>query len=376
MARKINIRNRILKLNWPLIFLITALAIFGFAVLYSAAEGSFEPWALKQIIRFSFLLPLMLLLAIIDIKFWYRVAYPLYFLALVAVILTDIMGVTAMGATRWLKVGFINIQPSEIMKICMVFALAKYFHSNSLSNVRNTFYLIPPLVMLIIPVLLILKQPDMGTALILLIVGFTMFFAAGVQIWKFILVGVGGLSVLPIIWKHMHDYQRDRITSFLDPEHDPLGNGYNILQSKIAIGSGGFSGKGFLKGTQSQLSFLPEKQTDFIFTMFTEEFGFIGGVTVIIIYAIIIAYGIFIAVNSRNHFGRMMAIGIISVFFFHVFVNIAMVMGLMPIVGVPLPLLSYGGTIMTTVLVGFALLLNVHLYKDEKIEKTNGIFMR
>lgn len=376
MARKINIANRIFKLNWPLIFLISFLAIFGFVVLYSAAEGNLEPWSLKQITRFIFLLPLMMLLAIVDIKIWYKLAYPLYIMALITVILTEIMGVTAMGATRWLKIGFINIQPSEIMKICMVFALAKYFHSNSLVNVRNTTYLIVPILMLIVPVLLILKQPDMGTAIILLMVGTTMFFAAGVQIWKFILVGVGGLSVLPIIWKHMHDYQRDRITSFLDPEHDPLGNGYNILQSKIAIGSGGFAGKGFLKGTQSQLSFLPEKQTDFIFTMFTEEFGFVGGVTVIIIYAIIIAYGIIIALGSRNHFGRMMAIGIIGIFFFHVFVNIAMVMGLMPIVGVPLPLLSYGGTMMTTVMVGFALILNVHLYKDEKIEKTNGIFLR
>ncbi len=376
MARKINIVSRILKLNWGLIFLVSILAIFGFVVLYSAAEGNLEPWAFKQIVRFIFLFPLMLLMAIIDIKFWYKLAYPLYVLAFIAVILTEFMGVTAMGATRWLKIGFINIQPSEVMKTCMVFALAKYFHTNSLVNVRNTAYLLPPILMLIMPVLLILKQPDMGTALILLMVGGAMFFAAGVQIWKFLLVAAGGLSVLPVIWKHMHDYQKDRITSFLDPEHDPLGNGYNILQSKIAIGSGGFAGKGFLKGTQSQLSFLPEKQTDFIFTMFTEEFGFIGGVTVILIYAMIISYGIFIALSSRNHFGRMLAIGMISIFFFHVFVNIAMVMGLMPIVGVPLPLLSYGGTIMTSVIVGFALLLNVHLYKDVKIEKTNGIFLR
>jgi len=376
MARKLNITNRLLKLEWPLILLISGLAIFGFVVLYSAAEGSIEPWSIRQIIRFAFLLPLMLLFAIVDIKVWFRLSYFFYGVALILVILTEIMGVTAMGATRWLKIGFINIQPSEIMKLCMVFALARYFHTASLANVRTTTYLIPPLLMLAIPVLLILKQPDMGTAMILLMVGATMFFATGVQIWKFLLVGAGGVAALPIAWKHMHDYQKERITSFLDPEHDPLGNGYNILQSKIAIGSGGFAGKGFLKGTQSQLSFLPEKQTDFIFTMFTEEFGFVGGIIIIAIYAMIITYGIFIAVSSRNHFGRMMAIGIISVFFFHVFVNIAMVMGLMPIVGVPLPLLSYGGTIMTTVFLGFALLLNVNLYKDEKIEKTNGIFLR
>ncbi len=376
MAKKLFIAHKILRLNWSLIILISSLAIFGFVVLYSAAEGSFEPWSLKQITRFSLLLPVMLLIGIVNIKFWCRIAYPLYAVALVALILTEIMGVTAMGATRWLDVGFINIQPSEIMKLGMVFALAKYFHTNSLANTSNTIYLITPILMVVVPVLLILKQPDMGTALILLFVSATMFFAAGVQIWKFLLVGAAGLSVMPMLWNHMHDYQKNRVISFLDPEKDPLGNGYNLLQSKIAIGSGGFSGKGFLNGTQSQLSFLPEKQTDFIFTMFTEEFGFIGGVAVIAIYAIIIAYGVFIATSSRNHFGRMMAIGIISVFFFHVFINIAMVMGLMPIVGVPLPLLSYGGTIMTTVLIGFGLILNVHLYKDEKIEKTNGIFLR
>jgi rod shape determining protein RodA len=376
MAKKFFIANKILRLNWTLIILIASLSCFGFVVLYSAAEGSLEPWALKQITRFVFLLPLMLVVAVIDIKFWYKLAYPFYLVALVTVILTDIMGITAMGATRWLKIGPVSIQSSELMKLSMVFALAKYFHTNSLANVRGTMYLIPPLLMIVVPVLLILKQPDLGTAMILLLVGGTMFFAAGVQIWKFILVAIAGCSVMPYLWHHLHDYQRDRITTFLDPEKDPLGNGYNILQSKIAIGSGGFAGKGFLKGTQSQLSFLPEKQTDFIFTMFTEEFGFIGGVIVISVYTMIIACGLHIATVSRNHYGRMLAIGVVSIFFFHVFINIAMVMGLMPIVGVPLPLLSYGGTIMTMVLFGFAMVLNAHLYKDEKIEKTNGIFLR
>lgn len=376
MSRKFFSTSKIFRISWPLVILVAILASIGFVVLYSAAEGNLSPWALKQMVRFSALFPLMLFIAIIDIKFWYKVAYPLYGLALIALILTEFMGVTAMGATRWLKIGFISIQPSEIMKLCMIFALAKYFHGINMTNIRSTLYLIVPIIMIIFPTLLILKQPDMGTAMILLFVTATMFFATGVQIWKFLLVGAGAASVMPILWGHMHDYQRERVTSFLDPEHDPLGNGYNILQSKIAIGSGGFGGKGFLKGTQSQLSFLPEKQTDFIFTMFTEEFGFIGGVTVIAIYTALLAYGIFIAMSSRNHFGRMMAIGIISLFFFHVFINIAMVMGLMPIVGVPLPLLSYGGTIMTTALIGFGLLLNVHLHKDEKIDKTNGIFMR
>lgn len=376
MARRLFISDKIARLHWPLLFLIFLLAILGFTVLYSAAEGSFSPWAFKQMMRFAILLPVMVFCAVVDIKFWYNFAYILYGLAVIALILTELMGVTVMGATRWLRIGFINIQSSEVMKLCIIFALARYFHANNIQNIRNTLYLIPPLLMILVPTLLILKQPDMGTAMILLFVATVMFFAAGVQIWKFVVVGAAGLGILPLLWNHMHDYQKERITSFLDPESDPLGNGYNILQSKIAIGSGGFTGKGFLKGTQSQLSFLPEKQTDFIFTMFTEEFGFIGGATVIMIYAIIVAFGILIAVNSRNHFGRMMAIGIISLFFFHVFINIAMVMGLMPIVGVPLPLLSYGGTILTTALVGFGVLLNIHIHREEKIEKTNGAFLR
>lgn len=376
MSRKLNLVNRIFKLNWSLLFLTSLVAMIGFVVLYSAAEGSLSPWALKQISRYILLLPLVVLLAVIDIKFWYKIAYPLYFFAFVAVVLTEFMGVTAMGATRWLDVGFINIQPSEIMKTALVFALARYFHGTNLSNIRNSLYLIPPILMIILPTILILKQPDMGTALILVAVGATVLFATGVQIWKFILAGLGVIAAIPIIWQHMHDYQRERVTSFLNPENDPLGNGYNILQSKIAIGSGGFSGKGFLKGTQSQLSFLPEKQTDFIFTMYTEEFGFIGGVVVIALYAMIILNGTLVALNSRSHFGRMIAIGITSIFFFHVFINIAMVMGLTPIVGVPLPLLSYGGTIMTSALMGIAMILNIHLYKDERIEKSNGIFLR
>jgi rod shape determining protein RodA len=214
-----------------------------------------------------------------------------------------------------------------------------------------------------------MKQPDLGTAMILLMVGGAVFFAAGVKIWKFVVVGVLGIVTLPLAWSRMHDYQKNRVITFLDPESDPMGTGYNLIQSKIAIGSGGFMGKGFMKGTQSQLSFLPEKQTDFIFTMFTEEFGFIGGVTIIALYCILIGYGILIATNAKSTFARLMAIGVTSIMFFHVFINIAMVMGLIPIVGVPLPLLSSGGTIMMTVMIGFGLLLNSSLYGDVNFDK-------
>ncbi len=362
--------GKIICLNWSLIFLITILASVGFAMLYSAAEGNFSPWASKQMLRFIILFPIMILIAVIDIKFWLKTSYLIYFLALSALVITEFFGTTSMGATRWIRIGGFNIQPSEIMKICIVFALARYFHATSSVNIHKILYLIPPLIMIIVPVALVLKQPDLGTALIILMVAGAVFFAAGVKIWKFMVVIIGGICSVPFLWVYLHDYQKQRVLAFLNPETDPLGNGYNILQSKIAIGSGGFSGKGFLKGTQSQLSFLPEKQTDFIFTMLAEEFGFIGGLTVIILYAIVIAYGIFISLAARSHFGRLMAIGVTNILFFHIFINIAMVMGLIPIVGAPLPLLSYGGTIMMTMLVSFGLLLNVHLYSNEPLGRT------
>ena len=236
-------------------------------------------------------------------------------------------------------------------------------------NIGRITYLIPPLIMVALPAVLILKQPDLGTTFILIAVAGVVFFVAGVRILKFIAVWGGGIALAPFIWMHMHDYQKKLVTSFLNPEGDPMVAGYNILQSKIAIGSGGVSGKGFLQGTQSQLSFLPEKQTDFIFTMLTEEFGFIGGITVIFLYTLIITYGIFIAAMSKNIYGRLMAIGITGILFFHVFINIAMVMGLIPVVGAPLPLLLYGGTIMMTILVSFGLLLNASLHSEETFNR-------
>jgi len=360
-----SVLQKIIGLSWPLIILIIIMASIGFAILYSAAEGSFYPWASKQMIRFAAFFPVMILIAIIDIRIWFKAAYIIYFIVLMALVFTELFGTTSMGATRWISVGPFNVQPSELMKVCLVFALAHYFHNISPVNVGRVTYLIPPLIMVALPAGLILKQPDLGTTLIMIAVAGAVFFAAGVKVWKFVLVIVAGIVSTPFLWMHLHDYQKKRVFGFLDPEGDPMGTGYNILQSKIAIGSGGFSGKGFLQGTQSQLSFLPEKQTDFIFTMLTEEFGFIGGITVIALYAIILAYGIFIAAISKNHFGRLMAVGITSILFFHVFINIAMVMGMIPVVGAPLPLLSYGGTIMMTILLAFGLLLNVSLHSEE-----------
>ena len=247
----------------------------------------------------------------------------------------------------------------------MVFALAKYFYNIEVEDVEKMEYLVIPIIIITVPALFIFTQPDLGTALILLMVGAAVLFIAGVKIWKFVAVGVAGLIAIPFLWIFvLYDYQKNRVLNFINPENDPSGTGYNIIQSKIAIGSGGFLGKGYLKGTQGQLDFLPERQTDFIFTMLAEEIGFIGGSLTIGLYALIIYVGTSIAMNIQHQFGRLLAMGIITIFFLHMFINIGMVMGLMPVVGAPLPLISYGGTITATMLIGFGLLLNVDLYRN------------
>lgn len=339
---------------------------------YSAAEGSFSPWASRQMFRFSIFFPVMLGIAVIDIRLWLKWAYVIYGIVLVLLIAVTLVGITSMGATRWINVGMLTLQPSELMKICLVFALARYFHGLHAESVSRITSLIIPFLIIAVPVGFIMEQPDLGTGMIVLLLGAILLFVAGVSWWKFGVVGAAGLAALPVAWHYLHEYQRQRVLMFLNPEADPLGNGYNVIQSMIAVGSGGIFGKGFLKGTQSQLSFLPEKQTDFIFTMLSEEFGFTGGVLVITLYALIIATGIYIALKSRNHFGRLMAIGITSIIFLHVSINIGMAIAILPVVGAPLPLLSYGGTIMMTVMVGSGLLLNVQLYGDEKLDRSLG----
>lgn len=372
MSEKISILQKLVRLNWLLILIFSAVICSGWIMLYSAADGNLYPWAYKQIIRFSVLFPVMIIIALIPIRTISKIAYPAYFIVLITLISTEFFGTTAMGATRWIKIGPLNLQPSELMKICVVLALAKYFHQITHSKVKKIIYLIPPILIVFTPALFVLKQPDLGTSLIIIITGGMLFFASGVRLWKFVVVICMILAATPLIWSNMHSYQKKRVTTFLNPENDPMGGGYNLLQSKIAIGSGGFSGKGFLQGTQSQLSFLPEKQTDFIFTMLAEEFGFLGSVTLILFYFVIIAIGIFIAITAQSFFGKLLAMGLTNIFFLHVFINIGMVMGLMPIVGAPLPLLSYGGTIMMTMMVSFGLILNVQLHSDEMLENRKG----
>jgi len=361
--------KRILEINKNLIIFLCLVFATGIFMLYSASGGNLSPWADRQMLYFMFFLPIMMLIALININVWCKISYPAYFLSLALLIYVEFMGHTAMGATRWIRFAGFSIQPSETMKLGLVMGLSRYFAGKNIDQIKQNKYLLIPILMIIIPTLLVLKQPDLGTAFILVAIGVGILFVIGVQWWKFAICGILFLSALPFVWKYaLHDYQRKRVEVFINPESDPLGSGYNITQSKIAIGSGGFLGKGYLKGTQSQLAFLPEKQTDFIFTMSTEEIGFVGGVYIISLYLIITVFIFWIALKSKHTFGRIMASGVGFVLFFHVFINMGMVMGILPVVGVPLPLMSYGGTITATSLISFGFLLNADLYKDEEIK--------
>lgn len=367
--RLITLLEKVKKLPITIIALVTIISCFGFAVMYSAAQGDFSPWASRQMIHFALFAPVMIGVGLIRVKFWYKSAYLFYYGALGLLLLMYLLGYTAMGATRWINLGIIKLQPSELMKICIVFALARYFHDLEKQKIQLK-HLLTPAIMLIVPALLIIKQPDLGTGIILLSIGIIIFFVAGVQEWVFI-VGIASVSLaLPILWQFLYDYQKNRILTFLDPEKDPLGIGYNIIQSKIAMGAGGVFGKGFMRGSQSQLKFLPEHQTDFIFTAICEEWGFLGGGLVLICFAILIIYSYIIAFNARAQFSRILALGISSMISLHVIINVAMVMGLVPAVGIPLPLLSYGGTNMMTVLIGFGLIISVHVHNRSMIKNS------
>lgn len=366
--------RKLRDITWGLVLLITAIACVGFFQLYSAAGGDIDPWADRQMARFVVGLTIAVAIAVTDIRIWLRMAYLVYAIALVLLVAVELFGRIGMGAQRWLDLGVLHIQPSEIMKISIVLVLARYFHGLNYEDVGRIRWLMAPLALVGAPVLLVMKQPDLGTAMLLLMTSGAVFFFAGVRLWKFALVVAAGLAVLPVAWNLLHDYQRKRVLTFLNPEEDPLGSGYHILQSKIALGSGGFMGKGFLQGSQSHLSFLPEKQTDFIFTMFAEEQGLIGALGLIGLYILMLAYGYAIAMRARSQYGRLVAGGLTAMLFLYVFINIAMVSGVVPVVGVPLPLVSYGGTAMMTLLIGIGLLINVYVHRDVEIPRHMGSF--
>ncbi len=361
--------EKILSLNWGLLLVLSAIASIGFTVLYSAGNGNMEPWALPSIIRFCGAMGILLVAALIDIRHWYRLSYPIYLIGIILLVMVDLKGLRGLGAQRWLNLGPLSLQPSELMKVGLVMVLARYFSTLTYTEVGKPLYLIYPLILILLPAALVMKQPDLGTALMLIAAGGAVFFIAGVRLWKFAIVIASGIALIPIAWNFLRDYQKNRIYTFLNPENDALGAGYHITQSKIALGSGGMWGKGFLQGTQSHLNFLPEKQTDFILAMFSEEFGMAGGLVLLALYCLVFAYGFAIALRSRNHFGRLLALGITINFFLYMFMNTAMVMGLIPVVGVPLPLISYGGTAMLTVMFGFGLMISVYVHRDIRINR-------
>lgn len=361
--------GRLTQVTWGLLLLLSLVAGIGVLCLYSAGQGSMEPWASNHLSRYIFALLVCLTLAMVDVRIWFRLAYPAYGVGLLLLLYVDVMGYVGMGAQRWIDLGVIKLQPSELMKIATVLALARFFHASTLEDVRRPFFLIVPLALVCVPVGLVILQPDLGTALKILMVAGVVFWLAGVALWMFAgVIGVIALS-LPIAWGLMHDYQRQRVLTFMDPESDPLGSGYHITQSKIALGSGGFSGKGFLAGTQSQLDFLPEKQTDFVFTVWAEETGFIGSLGLIALYTLVIFYGYWMAMRCRHAFGRYVILGLTVNFSLYMMINMAMVMGLIPVVGVPLPLISHGGTAMLAIMAGFGVAIACYIDRDARLSR-------
>ncbi len=371
----LSVREKLSEFNWPLVLVIGVIACMGFAMLYSVAGGHLSPWASKQMLRFCIGLVILCAAALVDIRVWTTMAYPFYALCLVLLIAVQAFGHTGLGAQRWIELGPIQIQPSELMKIALILALARYLHGLDVDDVSKPWRLFIPLAMIGLPTALVLMQPNLGTATILVMDGASLLFLAGLSWWWIVPTISAVAAAIPVAWQFLHDYQKRRVMTFLNPQSDALGAGWNISQAEIALGSGGVTGKGFLHGTQSQLNFLPEKETDFIFTSVGEEFGFLGCIALLLLFAVVIGYGIRIAMSSRSQFGRLVALGLTLNFFFYIMINGAMVMGLIPVVGIPMPLLSYGGTALLTVMFGFGLIMSVHIHRQVEIPRHSGILL-
>ncbi len=361
--------EKLTEIDWRLALVLTVIAGLGGMILYSAAGNNWGPWADKHLIRYGLCLLVMLGLSLIGLRIWFAAAYPTYALALFLLLLVPVIGHTSLGAKRWV----FGIQPSEIMKVGLVLALARYYHGMTSREAAMSWKLLIPVALIGVPVLLVAHQPDLGTAILLAVTGFGIMMLGGLS-WRLMTSAVvlGGAAVAPFIMFVLKPYQRDRLLTFLHPEDDPSGLGYHITQSKIAIGSGGLMGKGFGLGSQSQLNFLPEKQTDFVFSTFGEEFGLVGCVGLLVLYGLTIAIALRIASISHSHFGRLSAAGVTITFALYVLVNAAMVMGLAPVVGVPMPLMSYGGTVMVTVMVCFGLVEAVRVHRYEEMPSGRG----
>ena len=362
--------RKVLFINWGLIVLIIGAAFSGFVMLISVAGGSLDPWASAQIQRFSIGLLAMFIIAMTPIWIWRNVSVPIYIVALLLLLLVEFLGSTGMGAQRWINLGFINLQPSEVAKVALVMLMAAYYDWLPNDRVSKPLWVLVPVIFISLPVLLVLQQPDLGTSILLLISGVIVMFLAGVH-WVYFgtVIALTSGFVLALFksrgteWQLLQDYQFLRIDTFLDPDKDPLGAGYHITQSKIALGSGGWTGRGFMEGTQSRLNFLPEKHTDFIFTTIAEEFGFIGTISILAIYVGIIIFCLHSALKHKERFSSLLSLGLTVTFFLFFAVNMSMVMGLAPVVGVPLPLISYGGSAMLVLMGAFGLIQSAHVHR-------------
>ena len=362
--------RKVLFLNWPLVVVICAVASAGFLMLYSVAGGDINTWAEPQMKRFGLGLGLMFAMAFVPIWFWRNMSGLAYLIAFLLLLVVEFFGTEGKGAQRWIDLGFLRLQPSELMKVALVMLIAAYYDWLDIKKVSRPLYVAIPVLLILVPSSLVLIQPNLGTTLLLVASGASVMFAAGVSLWYFagVLVLMGG-TVFGVFatrgtpWQFLYDYQYRRIDTFLDPLSDPLGAGYNINQAQIALGSGGWTGRGFMQGTQSRLNFLPEKHTDFIFTTLAEEFGFIGAFSLLILYGLIIFFCITSALQNKDRFAALLSIGVGATFFFYLAVNLSMVMGLAPVVGVPLPLLSYGGSAMLVIMVAFGLTQSAHVHR-------------
>ena len=362
--------RKVLFINWGLIVLIIGAAFSGFVMLISVAGGSLDPWASAQIQRFSLGLLAMFIIAMTPIWIWRNLSVPIYIVALLLLLLVEFLGSTGMGAQRWINLGFINLQPSEVAKVALIMLMAAYYDWLPTDKVSKPLWVLVPVIFISLPVLLVLQQPDLGTSILLLISGVIMMFLAGVH-WVYfgtVIALTSGFIVALFKsrgtqWQLLQDYQFLRIDTFLDPDKDPLGAGYHITQSKIALGSGGWTGRGFMEGTQSRLNFLPEKHTDFIFTTIAEEFGFIGTISILAIYVGIIIFCLHSALKHKERFSSLLSLGLTVTFFLFFAVNMSMVMGLAPVVGVPLPLISYGGSAMLVLMGAFGLIQSAHVHR-------------
>lgn len=362
--------RKVLYINWALVLLLTAVVSFGLLMQYSIAGGSAQPWMEPQFKRFLFGLGVMFTVAMVPVWFWRNVSAAAYVATFMLLLYVEFFGDVRMGAQRWIDLGFMRLQPSELMKIVLVMILAAYYDWVPLKNVSRPLWVAIPVALILLPTGLVLTQPDLGTALLLMIGGGSVMFLAGVHWAYFGTVIAGGVGLIAAVlksrgtsWQLIEDYQFRRIETFLDPANDPLGAGYHITQAKIALGSGGWTGRGFMQGTQSRLNFLPEKHTDFIFTTLAEEFGFIGAFTLLVLYALIIGFCVVSALQNKDRFSSLLTLGIAVSFFLFFAVNMSMVMGLAPVVGVPLPLVSYGGSAMLVLMGAFGLIQSAHVHR-------------